>query len=52
MCDEEYADYLMEYYESLVIPSPFDGLTEEECEEFLREFNGEYEEEHRWSGRF
>ena len=52
MYEQEYHDCLMEYYESLVVASPFEGLTEDECEELLRELNGDYEDDYQRNGRF
>lgn len=51
MYDDEYMDYLMEYYELLTGTNPFDNWTEEEWEEFMRQLNDDFEDDYQWSGR-
>ena len=52
MYDEEYEDYIMEYYECQALSSPFAELLEEEFEELSRKLNGDYEDDYKHNGRF
>lgn len=47
-----YEDFYDDYYQRIYGKNPFEGMTEEEIEEFLRELYGDFEDDNIWSGRF
>lgn len=51
MYEDFYDDYY-DYYVRIFGKNPFEDMTEEEIEEFLRELYGDFEDDNRWSGRF
>ena len=48
--NEEYSE--LDFFEFFFGTSPFDGMSEEEIEELLRQMNDDYDDDYQRNGRF